>query len=352
MPEAGRGLSYPFAEPPAPGVPFTVAPGIEWLRVPLPFALNHINLWLIKDGPDVTIVDCGIVDAPTRALWQSLFDGPLAGRRVSKVIVTHCHPDHIGNAAWLCDRFGVFLHIAQAEYLTAHAAADQRGGHTDQAALDLFLAHGLDPQLLDGMRDARGGGYRRLVPELPMRYHRIEAGGTVQIDGEAWELLGGQGHAPEHILLHRRSDRTLISGDMVLPRISTNVSVHAPQPDADPLGEFLRSIDTYRTLHPATLVLPSHGLPFYGLHHRIDELAAHHAERLAELWDACAQPRTAAELMPVLFRRPLDGHQIWFAMGETLAHLNRLVVVGRLRQIGMRFVRVEADSQQDAPGRA
>ena len=139
---------------------------------------------------------------------------------------------------------------------------------------------------------------------------------------------------------------------MVLPRISTNVSVHAPQPDADPLGEFLRSIDTYRTLHAATLVLPSHGLPFYGLHHRIDELAAHHAERLAELWDACAQPRTAAELMPVLFRRPLDGHQIWFAMGETLAHLNRLVVVGRLRQIGMRFVRVEADSQQDAPGRA
>jgi glyoxylase-like metal-dependent hydrolase (beta-lactamase superfamily II) len=324
------GIRYLFDTPPAPGELREVVPGVRWLRVPLPFALDHINLWVLDDGPGVAIVDCGIGDRATRDLWTQVFEGPLKGRPVTRLIVTHFHPDHIGNAAWLCDRFGVLMHISQAEYLMAHATADNAAGYSDEATLDFFRQHGLDDSRREALLKARGGGYQRLVPELPTHYHRIGQGDQLRLGESAWQVIDGHGHSPEHAALHRMADRVLISGDMVLPRISTNVSVHATQPDSDPLGDFLGSLERYRALDPDTLVLPSHGLPFRGLHARIDALRAHHDERLAELVAVCDEPRLAAEVMTTLFRRPLDGYQIWFAMGETLAHLNRLVRQGRL----------------------
>jgi glyoxylase-like metal-dependent hydrolase (beta-lactamase superfamily II) len=324
------GIRYLFDTPPEPGELREVAPGVQWLRVPLPFALDHINLWLIADGEGVAIVDCGIGDRATRALWERVFEGPLKGRPVTRLIVTHFHPDHIGNAAWLCERFGVLMHIAQAEYLMAHATADNSAGYTDEATLDFFRQHGLDDSRREALLVARGGGYRRLVPELPTQYHRLAHGDHLHLGQGDWQLIDGHGHSPEHLALHRSADRVLISGDMVLPRISTNVSVHPTQPDGDPLGDFLASLDRYRALAPDTLVLPSHGLPFRGLHARIDALCTHHQERLDELVASCAEPRLAAEAMTTLFRRPLDGYQIWFAIGEALAHLNRLVRQGRL----------------------
>ena len=328
-------LDYPFPDLPPAGEAVSVGPGIRWLRMPLPFALDHINLWLLDDGPGVVIVDCGIGNATTRGLWERVFGGELRDRRPSSVIVTHFHPDHIGNAEWLVDRFDLMLKISQAEYLMAHAVADNSAGYTDAATLDFFKQHGLDDAARVSLWAARAGGYRKLVPELPHRYHRLRRGDELLVGGRSWRMLVGQGHAPEHMLLHCPELNVLISGDMVLPRISTNVAVHAPQPDSDPLKQFLESIASYAALPEDTLVLPSHGLPFRGLHTRIRQLEHHHADRLAELEAVCATPQVASEVMATLFRRPLDGHQIWFAMGETLAHLNYLADAGRVvRELG------------------
>ena len=338
------GIRYLIDVPPPPGVLLQVAPGVRWLRMPLPFVLDHINLWVIDDGEQLALVDCGIADERTRGLWQAILEGPLRGRTVSRVIVTHFHPDHIGNAAWLCERLGVMMHAAQAEYLSAHATIAQSAGYTDQALTDFFGRHGLAGAGSQAVLESPGASYRRMVPDVPMSYRRIAEGDDVLPGSSLWRAVRGEGHSPEHMMLHRASDRVLVSGDMVLPRISTNVSVHGTQPESDPLGDFLRSIERYRSIEADTLVLPSHGLPFYGLHARIAALQAHHAERLDELADACLSSRSAAELMTTLFRRPLDAHQIAFAMGETIAHMNHLVRVGRVvREVdargSIRFVR-------------
>jgi glyoxylase-like metal-dependent hydrolase (beta-lactamase superfamily II) len=251
------------------------------------------------------------------------------------VFATHCHPDHVGNAAWLCERFGAELWMSQAEYLTAHAWRDDAAGFTNAGLVDFFGANGLDPERLAGMKE-RGSSYKRGVPELPRAYHRMMDGDRIQIGGREWTAIAGYGHAPEHISLYCAETAVLISGDMLLPRISTNVAVSSVTPDADPLALFLASIARYsRELPAKTLVLPSHGLPFRGVQERVAQLQAHHDARLDELEEACATPKAAADVIGTLFRRKLDLHQTFFAMGETLAHLNYLTGRGRLvRTVG------------------
>lgn len=325
-------LEYPWNVPPAPAEVRQVADGVHWIRMPLPFVLDHINLWLIDDGPGVTVVDTGVGDPTTVSLWTQVIASHLKGRPVTRLIVTHLHPDHAGLSGWFCERYGLRVSMSQADYLMAHAWRDNAAGYTDKATLDHFREHGLPMAMLGELVAARGGNtYAKRTPDFPVQYHRLMEGDVLSIGGRDWTCLVGYGHAPEHILLHCAATNVLISGDMVLPRISTNVSVHATQPDSDPLRLFLESIERYMALPADTLVLPSHGLPFRGLHPRIAQLKAHHAERLAELEAVCAEPRAAAEVMPTLFRRKLDGHQIWFAMGEALAHLNYLRDLGRVR---------------------
>lgn len=325
-------LEFPFAEAPAPGALRNVAPGVHWLRMALPFALDHINLWLLEDGDGWTLVDTGLADAPTRALWDQVFAGAAGARPVRRVLVTHFHPDHMGNAGWLCERFGVPLWMTQGEYLTAHAVRAGAAGFVPEATLALYRAHGLDEARL-ALVGGRGNQYRRLVSELPTQYRRIVDGETITVHGRAWRVIDGYGHAPEHASLYCESLRLLISGDMLLPKISTHVGVWPTDPEGDPLGLFLRSIGRCRELPQDTLVLPSHGLPFRGAHARVAQLEAHHEARLAELLAACrAAPRSAADVVGLLFRRVLDAHQMFFAMGEAIAHLHYLERAGRLRR--------------------
>ncbi len=322
-------LGFPIAVPPAPGALCDVASGVRWLRMPLPFALDHINLWLIDEEAGWTQIDCGYGNPPTRALWETLFAGSLAGRVLSRVIATHYHPDHLGNAAWLGDRFGCPLAMPQAEYLTAHAVAGEHSGYGSEATCAFFRSHGLDVAHVDLLR-SRGNQYRRGVPELPTAYQRLQADDEVSIGAERWRVIPGFGHSPEHAALYCEALGVCISGDMLLPKISTNVSVWPVEPDGDPLALFLSSITRFAELPPETLILPSHGLPFVGAQARVEQLRAHHAARLAELEAAATRPRTAAELVPVLFRRELDTQQRFFAMGEAIAHLNHLWRSGRL----------------------
>jgi len=326
---------YPFAEPPPPGTAREVAPGVHWLRMALPFALDHINLWLLEDNDGWMIVDSGLGDAPTRALWEKVFAAALGGKPVRRILITHYHPDHAGNAAWLCERFGAELWMTRGEYLTVHAARLGAAGYSPEAQRELFRANGLDEARSNELLK-RGGLYRTLVPDFPFSHRRLFEGETLRIGGREWKLIVGHGHAPEHASLHCAALNLLISGDMLLPRISTNIAVRPIDPQSNPLRLFLESIRRYRELPADILVLPSHGLVFRGAHDRIGQLEAHHAERLTELAAACkAAPRSAEEVLEVLFRRKLDTSQIFFAMGEAIAHLHYLYYEGRVaRRVG------------------
>jgi glyoxylase-like metal-dependent hydrolase (beta-lactamase superfamily II) len=321
-------LQYPFPDVPAPGTTTEVAPGIHWLSMPLPFQLDHINLWLVEESDGWCIVDTGIGNDATRELWERI----LGTKRVTRVILTHYHPDHAGNAAWLCQRYGVPLWTTQGEYLTAHAVRSAAAGYTPDAVLSVFRRNGLDDERASGMRASRNR-YAELVPEFPLSYRRIIEGDEIRIGGHAWRAIVGHGHAPEHLSLFCPELNTVIAGDMLLSTISTNVSVWSIDPDGDPLRLFLDSIARYRELPGDVLVLPSHGKPFRGAHERVGALETHHRDRLAELAHSLHErPKSAAELLSVLFRRPLDPHQTFFAMGEAIAHLHYLYYAGRAKR--------------------
>ncbi len=318
-------LHYPFghALPPA-GSTIEVAPGVRWLRMALPFALDHINLWLLRDRDDDgrdgwAIVDCGIANDATRAAWEQVFASELGGLPVLRVIVTHMHPDHMGLAHWLTERWQCRLWISATDYHVARVASQSTTGFGGDAAAAFFARHGLtDPEAVAKVR-ARSNYYSSMVPEVPRQYRRLMDGATLHVGDHAWRCIAGYGHAPEHIALHGEALGVLISGDMVLPRISTNVSVYDTEPEANPLPLYLASLDRLRAL--------------LGLHARIAQLHAHHDARLAETLAACRErPTSAHELVPVLFKRELDLHQTTFAMGESIAHLHTLWLDDRLQR--------------------
>jgi glyoxylase-like metal-dependent hydrolase (beta-lactamase superfamily II) len=339
MNELERKLQYPLGDAlPAVGATIEVAPGVRWLRMALPFALDHINLWLLRDRDETgregwAIVDCGITNDATRAAWEQVFANELQGLPVLRVIVTHMHPDHIGLAHWLTERWGVRLWISATDWNAGRMASQATTGFGGASSAAFMASHGLsDPASLEKIT-ARTNYYASMVPQVPAKFRRLMDGDVLRIGANQWRCHAGYGHAPEHISLHCAALGVLVSGDMVLPRISTNVSVIDIEPEANPLPLYLASIARMRALPADTLVLPSHGRPFHGLHERIAQLTAHHDERFADVLRACAQqPQTAASLLPVLFRRPLDLHQTTFAMGESIAHLHALWLDARLRR--------------------
>jgi glyoxylase-like metal-dependent hydrolase (beta-lactamase superfamily II) len=326
-------LDYPFAEVPAPGATLDVAPGVRWLSMPLPFQLDHINLWLLDDEDGVTVVDTGIGNSQTRALWEKILTA-----KVKRVILTHYHPDHAGNAAWLLARDGAPMWTTQGEYLTAHAVRSSSAGYTADAVLAVFRANGLDAERLQGMAAMRGNNrYAELVPEFPHSYRRIIEGDRLRIGGHEWIAMIGHGHAPEHLSLFSKDLNTVIAGDMLLSTISTNVSVWSIDPEGDPLRLFLDSIARYRELPPDVLVLPSHGRPFRGAHTRVAQLERHHREKFELLTQTLqGRPQSAGDLLGLMFpKRKLDLHQTFFAMGEAIAHLHYLYYAGRAtRELG------------------
>ncbi len=328
-------LHYPFGDDLPPiGGSMEVAPGVKWLRMSLPFALDHINLWLLRDGAGWTVVDCCISKDESKAQWEQIFANELEGLPIVRVIATHMHPDHLGLAHWLCERWTAPLWISATDYNVARIAILSNTGFGGDSAARFFAAHGMvDADSLAQIR-ARANYYPSMVPTVPSRYCRMMDGQVIAIGGRNWSCISGYGHAPEHIAMSCAEIKVLISGDMVLPRISTNVSVYDIEPESNPLTLFLQSIDKFKDLNADTLTLPSHGKPFKGLHTRIAQLHEHHRDRLAEVMQACqASPRSGADILPVMFKRPLDLHQTTFAMGEAVAHLHTLWFEGKLQRV-------------------
>ena len=335
-------LHYPLGDAlPHTGHHLTVAPGILWLRMSLPFALDHINLWLIRDRVDGVdgwcVVDCCLDNPSARAQWEQVFTSSLMGLPILRVIATHLHPDHLGLAHWLCAHWQVPLYISATDYHTARTLINTPANHEGTQSQDFFRSHGLqDDEVLNALTE-RTLQFSHMVPALPSQFIRLTDQLILKIGDHEWHCISGYGHAPEHMALHCPSLNILISGDMVLPRISSNISVYDTEPLADPLGLFLQSLNKYTHLAEDCLILPSHGKPFTGVHQRIKQLLQHHEDRLNDLRQGFeGGDMNAMDAMALLFKRQLDPHQTTFALGESLAHLHCLWYMGELQRLPAR----------------
>ncbi len=330
---------YPFAEAPPAGTGQEVLPGLLWLRMPLPFSLNHINLWALADGEGWTVVDTGTQTPETLAAWKGLLapEGLLAGKPVTRVIATHMHPDHMGMAGWLTRKFDARLWITREEYLLCRTLAADTGREAPDDAIRFYRCCGWSEEALDVYR-ARFGGFGRYIHALPDSFRRLVDGESLRIGDHDWRVVVGRGHSPEHACLVCDALDVMISGDQVLPTISSNVSVHPTEPDADPLGEWMASLQHLRdTLPDSLLVLPAHGLPFRGLHARLDRLSQGHQKGLNRLLRSLAEPRRVVDCFGALFARSIAERSETYglATGESAAHLNYLYRRGRVqRELG------------------
>lgn len=349
-------LEYPWDEHPAPGTTLEVVPGVRWLSMPMPGSLSHINLYLLEDDDGWWIVDTGLSTPNVTELWHQIFDSQLDGRPVVGVICTHMHPDHIGQAAMITNHFHCPLYMTRAEYYQARAFSGSGGSHhSSWLGQEFYSRAGMPSDYLEELaqmwskRSAEGMS----MPDMPSGYERLEDGQTLSIGGNVWRVMVGSGHSPEHACLYSAALKTMISGDQILPIITSNVSVHPTEPNANPLKDWMDSHDEFLSTPADTLVLPAHNLPFHGVRERLRELISHHDDRMLAIEEACVEPQIAKDLLPVLFARELDPRQMMMALGEAIAHLHLLMHRNRIQRTlhedGVyRFLSIDPDLKRRA----
>jgi glyoxylase-like metal-dependent hydrolase (beta-lactamase superfamily II) len=325
-----KGLTYPFGRRvPEAGEIVPIGDGIGWARLPVPGALKHINIWVLEDEGGVALVDTGLDIPACREAWQALFDGPLDGRPITRIIVTHFHPDHIGLAGWLAERSGAPLWITREEWLFARMLAADVRDRPPAEAIAFWRAAGWNEEQIAVEAEKGWGRFAGVVSPIPVSFIRMREGDVLTIGARQWRVVTGSGHCPEHACLIDDDGKVMIAGDQVLPRITSNISLSLSEPAGDPLGEWLSSIVKLRALPEDLMVLPSHGELFTGLHARLDALDAGHRDRLEALHRHIAEPKRAVDCFPVLFGRKIDDSLLALATGEALAHLRYLETRGR-----------------------
>jgi glyoxylase-like metal-dependent hydrolase (beta-lactamase superfamily II) len=331
MMDGGGIIRHPWDAPPPEGVATGIAPGVLWLRLPLPMVLDHVNIYALDEGDSWTVVDTGIHSRRAVALWERILAGPLQGKPVSRVILTHHHPDHIGMAGWLMERFDAALWASRTSWLMARMLILDVEERPTKQALEFSRAGGMDPDVFDRRAQERPYNFADTCAPIPVGYTRVTDGAVIRAGGRDWDVRFGGGHAPDHLTLWSRDDGLVIAGDQILPGISPNIGVYPTEPEADPLADWLAACDRLaRHAREDHLVLPGHKLPFTGLPLRMRQLRENHEAALDRLRDFLAEPRTAADCFPLLFRRKVDAGTYGLALVESVAHLNHLLHAGHV----------------------
>lgn len=327
---ASDSITYPAFPVPEGGQAIEVADGIFWIRMPLPFALDHINLWLLRDGKGWVQVDTGLVADNVIEYWREIMQRHIGTAPVKRLIVTHLHPDHVGLAGWLARQWDATLHMSRTEYLLCRTLLSDSHKDVPDEAIRFYRQAGFDEDAI-GIYRAHFGGFGKFVGALPDAYSRLTDGMRLDIDGCDWQVIIGQGHSPEHVCLYCAEKKLLISGDQLLPTISSNVGVWPIEPHANPLRDWLDSCRMLQARLPAdVLVLPAHGKPFVGAQVRLVQLLREHETALQALYEFCSVPRRIVDVFGVLFRNPVTKKTLMFAAGEARAHMNYLLEAGRL----------------------
>jgi len=323
-------LSYPYGkqQSPSPGSIKKVADGVYWLRMSLPFALDHINLWLLEDGAGWTVIDTGISTNEMRKSWQHVIEQHLNNKSINRVIVTHLHPDHIGLAGWLTEQFDCDLWISQKEYQFCQSIIETTSKIVPDKVINFYRSAGYNEEQLSIYKHSFGY-FAKVVSPLPDTFKQLKDADCLVINNRNWEVVIGSGHSPEHVCLYSADLKLLISGDQVLPRITSNISVFPMNPEDNPLADWLHSCASLGNRLPDdVLVLPSHQEPFYGLHHRLATLIDSHELALERLLAYLESPQKAIDCIATMFGRKIGNSELQFAIGEVLAHLNYLIQKG------------------------
>ncbi|MEZ5912642.1 MAG: MBL fold metallo-hydrolase [Paracoccaceae bacterium] len=326
-------LRYPWPDPPAEGAAIQIAEGVLWLRLPLPMALDHVNVFALDDGDGWTVVDTGLMSRRGKALWRAILDGPLAGKPLVRVVVTHHHPDHVGLAGWMQTELGAELVTTRTAWLFARMLTLDEQDRPTPEALAFFRAAGMDEAIYQRRAAERPFNFADVVAPLPLGFTRVRAGQTITMGGRVWDIAEGNGHAPEHAVFFSRDDSLVLGGDQLLPSISPNLGVYPTEPGADPVTEWLASCTAFLDIaRPDHLVLPGHKLPYTGLPLRLRQLVANHHGALDRLLDHLGQPRQGGDCFAPLFKREIGDGEYGLALVETVAHLNHLHQAGRVRR--------------------
>jgi len=326
---APKGLNYPWEAPPEHGVPIEVAEGVLWFRLPLPMKLDHVNVYALDEGDSWTVIDTGFASKKCKAIWQGMMDGPLGGKPISRVVVTHHHPDHIGLAGWLKSDFGAELVITRTAWLTARMLTLDVQEVPNAETLAFYKLSGMDAELYAKRATERPFNFADIVAPIPLGYTRIQEGEQIKMGGRTWDIHMGNGHAPEHATFWSQDDNLVLAGDQILSSISPNVGVYATEPMADPIGEWLEACERLNLLvQDDHLVLGGHKLPFTGLPQRMRQLIENHHSALKRLEKYIEPPKSASECFSCLFKRPIGEGEYGLALVESVAHLSHLYQTG------------------------
>ncbi len=324
------GLRYPWEAPPEQGEAIEVADRVLWMRLPLPLKLDHVNVYALDDGDGWTIVDTGFSSKKTKAIWEEIFRGPLQGRPIKRVIVTHHHPDHVGLAGWFVRDHGAEFLTTRTAYLMARMLTLDVQDKMTSETRAFYVACGMDPEILELRESERPFNFADIVAPVPLGYTRLQQGQSIHMGGREWDIHIGNGHAPEHATFWSRDDTLVLAGDQILPSISPNIGVYATEPDADPVSDWLEACERLALLaREEHLVLGGHKLPFTGLPTRMRHLIENHHGALERLLAHIDAPKSAGECFAPLFKRSIGAGEYGLALVESVAHLSHLYQAGR-----------------------